>query len=28
METILGVRTETSLRDGLARTIEWFRNQQ
>ena len=28
METILGVRMETSLRDGLARTIEWFRAQQ
>src|SRR5215470_6771518 len=26
METILGVRATTSLRDGLARTIEWFRS--
>ncbi len=25
METILGVRATTPLRDGLARTIEWFR---
>ncbi len=25
METILGVRVATPLRDGLARTIEWFR---
>jgi len=27
METILGVRATTTLRDGLARTIEWFRSQ-
>jgi len=25
METILGVHADTSLRDGLAQTIEWFR---
>jgi UDP-glucose 4-epimerase len=25
METILGVRADTPLREGLARTIEWFR---
>jgi len=28
METILGVHMETSLREGLGRTIEWFRKQQ
>ena len=27
MERILGVRADTPLRDGLARTIEWFRSQ-
>jgi UDP-glucose 4-epimerase len=26
METVLGVSATTPLRDGLARTIEWFRN--
>lgn len=26
MKQVLGVHAETSLRDGLARTIEWFRN--
>lgn len=25
METVLGVHATTSLRDGLQRTIEWFR---
>jgi UDP-glucose 4-epimerase len=28
MENVLGVQTNTSLRDGLARTIEWFRTTQ
>ncbi len=27
MHTILGVRADTPLREGLARTIEWFRSQ-
>jgi UDP-glucose 4-epimerase len=26
METVLGMRMQTSLRDGLARTTEWFRS--
>lgn len=26
MQTILGVRADTSLREGMARTIEWFRS--